>query len=45
MIKPHGGTLIERYQKKELSGISEFQTYNIDHTLADDIVNIATGVY
>ena len=45
MIKPHGGTLIERYQKKELSDISEFQIYNINNSLADDIVNIATGVY
>lgn len=45
MIKPHGGTLVERHQKKELPNISEFQTYTIDSNLVDDIVNIATGVY
>ena len=45
MIKPHGGTLIERHLKKELPDMTECQTYNIDSTLADDIVNIATGVY
>jgi len=45
MIKPHGGTLIARYQKKEVSDVSEFQIYNINNSLADDIVNIATGIY
>ncbi len=45
MIKPHGGTLIERCLKKELPDMKDLQTYNIDSTLADDIVNIATGVY
>jgi len=45
MPKPHGGKLIYRIIKKELSDVSELPTFEIDTNISEDIINISNGVF
>ena len=45
MPKPHGNRLVNRYATKTPTGIQELPTYEINTNLAEDIINIATGVF
>jgi len=45
MPKPHGNKLINRYATKTPTDMNELQTYEINTNLAEDIINIATGVF
>jgi sulfate adenylyltransferase len=45
MPKPRGGKLIDRHGKKDLKEIKKFATLTISTPLAEDIENIATGVF
>jgi len=45
MPRPHGGKLIDRHIKKELSDIEEFPVLEVSTNLAEDIENIADGVF
>jgi len=44
MPKPHGGKLIDRYVKKEATD-KNIPTFEINTNLAEDILNIANGVF
>ena len=44
MPKPHGGKLIDRYVKKEALD-KDITTFEIDTNLAEDVLNIANGVF
>jgi len=45
MPKPHGGKLVNRLGKKELTDTAEFPQLGINTNLAEDIQNIANGVF
>jgi sulfate adenylyltransferase len=45
MPKPHGNTLINRYVTRENEDIKDLQRIEINTNLAEDIINIATGVF
>ncbi len=45
MPKPHGGKLINRTIKKEISDASELPTFEINTNLSEDILNISKGVF
>lgn len=45
MPRPHGNKLINRYAAKTPTDIEELPTYEINTNLAEDIINIATGVF
>ena len=45
MSKPHGGKLINRYIKKAPSEIADMPKFDINTNLAEDIENIAKGVF
>jgi len=45
MPKPHGNTLINRYVTKDNEDIKDLQKISINTNLAEDIINIATGVF
>lgn len=45
MPKPHGNRLINRYATRPLAEVQEFPTYEVNTNLAEDIINIATGVF
>lgn len=45
MPKPHGNTLINRYVTKDNEDIKDLQQIKINTNLAEDIINIATGVF
>jgi len=45
MPKPHGNRLINRYATKTEEEINEFPKYEINTNLAEDVINIATGVF
>ncbi|MFH1014001.1 MAG: sulfate adenylyltransferase [Thermoplasmatota archaeon] len=45
MPKPHGNRLINRYAAKPPTDIHELPTYEVNTNLAEDIINIATGVF
>ena len=45
MPKPHGGKLINRYIKKVPSEIADLPKFDINTNLAEDIENIAKGVF
>ena len=45
MPKPHGGKLISRSVKKELSETAEFPKLEINTNLSEDIINISKGVF
>ena len=45
MPRPHGSKLINRYAKKTYPDIKEFTTFDINTNLAEDILNIAHGVF
>ena len=45
MIRPHGGELIDRHIKKEIVDTSELKEIKININLAEDVLNIANGVF
>ncbi len=45
MPKPHGGKLISRSVKKELSETAELTKLEINTNLSEDIINISKGVF
>lgn len=45
MQSPHGGKLISRRASREPSGIDELPTIEVDTPTAEDIINIANGVF
>lgn len=45
MPKPHGGKLINRSVKKELSETAELPKLEINTNLSEDIINISKGVF
>ena len=45
MPQPHGNRLITRHATKTRTDLNEFQTLNIETNLAEDVVNIANGVF
>ena len=45
MPQPHGNRLITRYATKTPTDLNEFQTLHIETNLAEDVVNIANGVF
>lgn len=45
MPQPHGNTLVNRCASKTPPGIDEFPTFTVDTNTAEDILNIATGVF
>ncbi len=45
MPQPHGGTLINRHASKEPAGASELPAFTVDTNTAEDILNIANGVF
>ena len=45
MPKPHGNTLINRYLTKNYEDIKDLPQYEINTNLAEDVINIATGVF
>jgi sulfate adenylyltransferase len=45
MPKPHGGKLINRSMKKEISDAAELPTFEINTNLSEDIMNISNGVF
>ncbi len=45
MPRPHGGKLINRNLKKELSELEELPKLEIDANLSEDIENIANGIF
>ncbi len=45
MPKPHGGKLINRSTKKELSETAELPKLEINTNLSEDIINISKGVF
>ena len=45
MPRPHGNKLINRYITKESTEFEEMPTYEINTNLAEDVMNIASGVF
>jgi len=45
MPQPHGSTLVNRHASKTPAGIDEFPSFTVDTNTAEDILNIATGVF
>jgi sulfate adenylyltransferase len=45
MPKPHGNKLVNRYVTKTKEEINELPQYEINTNLAEDVINIATGVF
>ncbi len=45
MPKPHGNKLINRYITKEPTEFEDIPTYEINTNLAEDVMNIASGVF
>jgi sulfate adenylyltransferase len=45
MIRPHGGELIDRHIKKEIVDTSDLKVIKININLAEDVLNIANGVF
>jgi sulfate adenylyltransferase len=45
MPKPHGNKLINRYITKESTELEDLPTYEINTNLAEDVMNIASGVF
>ena len=45
MIRPHGGELIDRHIKKEIVDTSDLKEIKININLAEDVLNIANGVF
>ncbi|MFO8132597.1 MAG: sulfate adenylyltransferase [Thermoplasmatota archaeon] len=45
MPQPHGSTLVNRHASKAPAGIDEFPSFTVDTNTAEDILNIATGVF
>jgi len=45
MAKPHGGKLINRSIKKELSETADLPKLEININLSEDIINISNGVF
>lgn len=45
MPKPHGNKLINRYETRSSTELEEIPTYQINTNLAEDVINIATGVF
>ena len=45
MPKPHGGKLITRQIKKQPNDLNEYPQIEINTNLAEDIINISTGVF
>ena len=45
MPKPHGNRLINRYATRPFAEVQELPTYEVNTNLAEDIINIATGVF
>ena len=45
MPKPHGNKLINRYITKESTEFEDMPTYEINTNLAEDVMNIASGVF
>lgn len=45
MQRPHGGKLISRHAKKTPAGIDELPKLEINTNIAEDIINIANGVF
>ena len=45
MSKPHGGKLVDRHIKKELSDIEGFPKFEINTDISEDILNISHGVF
>ena len=45
MIKPHGGKLIDRNIKKKTPEIKNLKKFEINTNLAEDVLNIANGVF
>jgi sulfate adenylyltransferase len=45
MPKPHGNKLINRYITKESTEFEDMPTYEININLAEDVMNIASGVF
>jgi len=45
MPRPHGGKLVNRHIKKEISDIEELPQFEVNTNLAEDIENIAKGVF
>ena len=45
MIRPHGGELIDRHIKKEILDTSDLKEIKININLAEDVLNIANGVF
>jgi len=45
MPRPHGSKLINRYASKTYPDVKEFTTFEINTNLAEDILNIAHGVF
>lgn len=45
MPQPHGGTLVNRHASKIPSGVDELPSFRVHTNIAEDILNIATGVF
>ena len=45
MSKPHGGKLINRHIKKDLSDMAELPKFEINTDLSEDVLNISKGVF
>ena len=45
MSKPHGGKLINRKINKELLNTKDLSEFEINTNLAEDVLNIANGVF
>ncbi len=45
MAKPHGNNLVNRYAKKPPTDLQEFPIHEVSTNLAEDIINIATGIF
>ncbi|MDG6218030.1 MAG: sulfate adenylyltransferase [Candidatus Thermoplasmatota archaeon] len=45
MPRPHGNRLINRYLTKETTEFEDLPSYEIDTNLAEDVMNIASGVF
>lgn len=45
MPRPHGNRLINRYLTKETTEFEDLPSYEIDINLAEDVMNIASGVF
>ena len=45
MITPHGGHLVDRTSNIKSSDVSDLPTFEITTELAEDIINIAKGLF